>query len=312
MLEKTQSITTNSTEDDNPIQHAKETFITLQGITKQYQFAVKNEGFVYARKRSCWCLQCMQSMMDGTLNWGNSSHEVVGCNERSIAECVTLLATNEVIVNDESVNDVLTSDMYSFYTYECTKTSGPGVQAQTMMKAKNRNDHASKLSVGEWVLFAGDNDDEEPIWLGRVMSNTNWEGQGVKQNNQTRKVVHSSGVEISRGEVAVFVMWYEKINIMSDKLDYHVSRTNTEPIVQNSKYLIPFDFEVHRVIGESNPVPRLRTSTRKNQQEQDQAYACPRLNNQRSRDEDWHDKEFGLVWKMDRKVRETALTLCHQ
>jgi len=44
-----------------------------------------------------------------------------------------------------------------------------------------------------------------------------------------------------------------------------------------------------------------------NQQEKDKAYSCPRLDNQRNCDEDWHDKEFGLVWKMDRKVRETAL-----
>ena len=32
--------------------------------------------------------------------------------------------------------------------------------------------------------------------------------------------------------------------------------------------------------------------------------------NNTRRIEDWHDKEFGIVWKMNDELRRTALTLC--
>ena len=45
----------------------------------------------------------------------------------------------------------------------------------------------------------------------------------------------NSGVNVSKGEVAIFVMWYEKIDDMSNNLDYWVSRSETKPIVQNNQ-----------------------------------------------------------------------------
>ena len=66
--------------------------------------------------------------------------------------------------------------------------------------------------------------DVEPIWLGRIMSNPDWSGQGVYQN-ETRKRHSFHGVSIGRGEVGLYVMWYEKIDVMSERLEYWVSRS---------------------------------------------------------------------------------------
>ena len=49
------------------------------------------------------------------------------------------------------------------------------------------NEHVSQLTVGDWVIFQGNKDDSnEPIWLGWVMSTTEWGGQCVCRN-KTRK-----------------------------------------------------------------------------------------------------------------------------
>ena len=96
-------------------------------------------------------------------------------------------------------------------------------------------------------------------------------------------------------------MWYEKINVVSDSLEYWVSRSETKPIVQNNRYLIPMEVNMHQMQGENNVVPKLRTSTRGDTDRS-------ATNNER-RIEDWHDKEFPIVWKMDEDLRRTALSL---
>jgi len=160
---------------------------------------------------------------------------------------------------------------------------------------------ASALTVGDWVVFDACDDELEPVWLGRVMSNPKWDGQGIKRNNTSRMMSYDNGVKVGKGEVGVFVIWYEQINVMSDDHEYWVSRTETQPIVQHNKYLIPLRFEMHQMLGEKNSVPKLRTSTRS---DASRSY----LNNTK-RIEDWHDKEYGVVWKMDNELRRTALAL---
>ena len=49
------------------------------------------------------------------------------------------------------------------------------------------------------------------------------------------------------------MMWYEKLNVMSDKLEYGVSRSEREPLVQ---------VNLHQMLGAKNSVPKLRTSIR--------------------------------------------------
>ena len=37
-------------------------------------------------------------------------------------------------------------------------------------------------------------------------------------------VSYNNGVKVGKGEVALFVIWYEKIYVLSDKLEYWVSK----------------------------------------------------------------------------------------
>lgn len=80
-----------------------------------------------------------------------------------------------------------------------------------------RNEQAIQLAAGNWVIFQGTKDESnESIWLGQVMSNTKWGGQGVCKNEIRILRKRSSGIKMGRNEVAIFVMWYEKIDINSD------------------------------------------------------------------------------------------------
>ena len=98
------------------------------------------------------------------------------------------------------------TNLYCFDKCECANTSCPGVVSELQNKNKSRKDLASKLTVGDWVLFVAGDDETEPVWLGRVMSNPVWDGQGVSQNNTSRVVFYSNGVKVGKGKVALFVM----------------------------------------------------------------------------------------------------------
>ena len=56
--------------------------------------------------------------------------------------------------------------------------------------------------MGDFVLFDARGDEVEPIWLGRVLPNSEWNRQGVYKND-SRKQVKFNSVSISRGEVAI-------------------------------------------------------------------------------------------------------------
>ena len=108
-------------------------------------------------------------------------------------------------------------------------------------------------------------------------------------------------VQVGQGEVALYVMWYEKINVMSDKLEYWVSRSETEAIVQSNRYLIPVEVKLHQMLGQPNVVPELRTSTRGDTKKSD-------INNQR-RIKDWHNKELEIVWNMDSELMRVSFVI---
>ena len=95
-------------------------------------------------------------------------------------------------------------------------------------------------------------------------------------------------------------MWYEKIDVMYDKLEYWVPRTETEQIVQSNRYLIPMNVNMHQMLGQINAVLRLRTSNRRDGLEQS-------ANNNQTRIDDWHRGELENVWNMDSELRVIAL-----
>ena len=257
--------------EKDPIKRPEESFVTLDGISKHYQMVVKNTGCIYWRKRSCWCLPCENELSKGTLEWGQD-HQIANCN-----------ASNGSVEHCNS--------MYLFEKRVCTKTVGPGVTRQVRISTEDRNEAAEKLDVGDFVIFDKHDDELEPIWLGRVMPNPEWQGHGVHKNESSRKM-NFRGVGVDKGEVAIYVMWYEKINVMSDQLEYWVSRSESEPIVQNNKYLIPFvEVKMHNMSGQNNRVPKLRKDDKKRMRE-------------------WHSKEIDIIWNMDSGLRRKALALC--
>ena len=132
------------------------------------------------------------------------------------------------------------------------------------------------------------------------MPNQEWGGQGVCVNVE-RGNMSFGGVQVGRGEVALCVMWYEKINVMSDRLEYLVSTSEVEPMVQNNRYLIPIKVSMHQMLGQPNPVPRLRMSSRR-------GAACSAAGTRRF--EEWHNEELEIVWKMDLELRRLALSSC--
>ena len=68
------------------------------------------------------------------------------------------------------------------------------------------------------------------------MSNPEWGGQGIHKNH-TNKQHKYDGVTAGRREVGISVMWYGKVDIASSTLDYYVSRTITNSIIQSNIYL---------------------------------------------------------------------------
>jgi len=61
--------------------------------------------------------------------------------------------------------------MYCFEKGLCTKTASPGVAMQAQVSTRDRNEVASGLTPGEFILFDASEDQHEPIWLGKIMSN---------------------------------------------------------------------------------------------------------------------------------------------
>ena len=79
------------------------------------------------------------------------------------------------------------------------------------------------------------------------MSNPAWQGQGVCKN-YSRRILTYNGVKVGKREVGMYVMWYETIHVMSDSFEYWVSRSETKPIVQNNRYLIPMEVKIHQML----------------------------------------------------------------
>ena len=90
-------------------------------------------------------------------------------------------------------------------------------------------------------------------------------------------------------------MRYEKIDVNSESLDYHVLHTITKPSVQNNLYVVYSGFQMHRTVGHSNSVLRRRkNSGRDNKRDYN----------------DWYNEEYGIVKKRDTKLFQEALSRC--
>jgi len=111
------------------------------------------------------------------------------------------------------------NNVYTFDKSHWERTHDPNVTKKLQQDKRDRKEMTTALNIGGWILFDSKMADE-PIWLGGVMSNPQWEGMGVLLKNTRRKGTYENGVEISANEVAIFVQWYEKIDINSRELTY--------------------------------------------------------------------------------------------
>ena len=130
------------------------------------------------------------------------------------------------------------------------------------------------------------------------MQNPKWQGQGV-DHNESRRNITFDGTPVGRREVALYTMWCKKIDVIPDRLEYWISRSETAPIVKNNQYYIPIGVNMHQMLEEYNIVPRLRTSTRGD--------TVQSANNNQKRIEDWHNKELQIVCNMAPELRRLAL-----
>jgi len=65
------------------------------------------------------------------------------------------------------------TSVYTFNRSRCERTSGPNVTQRMQQDRRSKNEKANALNIGDWILFDSKQEDE-PIWLGRVMSNPEW------------------------------------------------------------------------------------------------------------------------------------------
>ena len=143
----------------------------------------------------------MGAILKGTLLWPE---------EKTIMNCETLSLGGQ-------------GDMYKFIKAEARKIQGGYILQSITLDRWNRYDKAKKLVVGDWVLFDSNGDIHSPRSLACIMSNPSWEGQGVKPNETCGRDTYDNGTLIvDFNEVALYVMWYEKINIDSDELKFHM------------------------------------------------------------------------------------------
>ena len=315
----------SSESNGSPVQRPDMSYRTMTGISDHYQFVSRSLGVQFIRHRQCWCVACTADIINGTSGWVNNTHIVPGCKMSSISNDDTAAedtSAEESTNNDQSTtadkgNTTTTPDLYTFYRAKCEQVSGHNMNVQRQEDRRSLQTMSLELTIGSWVCLDS-NEEEQPIWLGRVMSNPDWNGEGIKHNTTNRTVKYSSDygedIEIGPGEVAVYIIWYERIDVSSDSYDYHISRDITVPEVQSNYYLVHGGFDMHcttKGIGSNgNPVPKERSATRNRNRNRAATlgdYAVPRQNHQKTFD-DWHTVEYGLVWKMDDAVRELALS----
>ena len=202
--------------------------------------------------------------MEGTLEWGPCTHNVPNCDMTACSEDLIPepLEDMELVdeeqeadneADEESESDELPINFFTFQRCHCPKKTGPGLATTSQAQVKSRDVLTMALSVGDWVLIDSDSE-EEPVWLGRVMPNPEWGGKGVFRNETSRAINCPNGIIIAPRNVAAYIMWYEKIDLMTNDLDYHISRTITDPTVQSNEYFVLQGFEMHQVMGQNNQV----------------------------------------------------------
>lgn len=249
----------------------------LKDITKHYQFAVSGVGLVHMRQRSCWCMNCMCAMMEGSLRWPESK-PISGCT-----------------------SSTLSARVYQFVKQSCKKTEGVGVTTTRRDHLREKNEMTTQLSHGDWMLFKGGEGDSQMVWLGRAVSKTEWSNQCIWKNETGRDII-AGHVKIARNEYAINVQWYT-LRQADNLLEYVIEKTEPDPIVNNNKELLHAGFSMTQVVGSRSRVPRRRNV--RSIQNDDYAYDTPA--SLQTSEGHWFRKEWSNVWAMAQEDKDVAL-----
>jgi hypothetical protein len=230
-----------SRRDHDPIQRPignPETFTALlNGISSDCQHVVVKTGLVMMRPRSCWCIACLASNMKGGFSSWLANHNTNGCSS----------ATKN-------------KSQFEFTKKSCSELSRNECQVAARTMQATRMERAKTISPGDWLLFDG-RDKDEPIWLGRVMENTEWTNSCM-WTNTGRRTTLLNGLRVDKGDVAINVQWCDTIEAGDSNLMCHVSREHALPIVNAHKFLILAGFEMIQVDGSAaRRMQRARTTT---------------------------------------------------
>ena len=145
------------------------------------------------------------------------------------------------------------------------------------------------------------------------MPNPAWGGQGVLRNTPGSAVSYEMGVKVQNKncEVAIYVQWYEKTDLNSDERKYRANgilrhrqfkTTNFCSILDSrcsSCLEIPILWqEVVQDLIDSDELQQLHHQVWGRMLDQSKT-----INSYES----WHDKEYGIVWEINKSDRDFAL-----
>ena len=111
-------------------------------------------------------------------------------------------------------------------------------------QAKTRDEMASEMTPGTWVIFKSDNGPVQAFWLGKTISKCDWGNECIWLNN-TRGGKDVEGAQIAAGTYAINVQWYA-LKDASVPLKIHCGRRC-------------FDKTINQVFGSRVWVSRKRT-----------------------------------------------------
>lgn len=310
---------------DSPVQRSDEKWAAMDDITKHYQMVMRSEGVIYQRLRLCWCLPCIASMWDGFNGWADDTHVVPDCLMSSAEEDDSDESdeeSEEEAEEEEASATPLTKAQkfwigkkyFTFYRGKAVKENGKVSVWSGAIPQPQLKEVAMKLEPGMWVLYDSKERDQ-PMWLGRTMSNPEWNGKSAWFND-TRRHSKFDLVKISCGQVGLYIIWYEKMDVNSTVCRKYQVSTNLKPLVQPIFPLMLCDFEMVQTMGQKNPVPKLRGQRRRANDDDDdsdsdsseseselQRYRNSRRSYKMTNDT-WLANEQEVVWTMPKDVIE--------
>ena len=118
---------------------------------------------------------------------------------------------------------------------------------------------ASQLTPGIWAIFKSRGYDDQPIWLGKTITNPEWGNTCMKNNNMTG-IKNMARAKVVQGGDAINVQWYTQK--VTGKLGYVVCDGDDATLLEQSNndlILTGFDDRMHQVYGSRTRVPMRHT-----------------------------------------------------